>query len=200
MPAICIFSVTQQEKERRMLEDMELELEEPVEEEAEEAGERQNRTFIILVAVMGGLLLIGILAFCGWMLVAGRGVLFGGRAAIPPTSTPEAVIVAAAETATAEALAAAQASPEPTATGTPSPTPVPPSPTPAPTVAAPQATPTPRVTAAAGGTETTPTPTRTPVPSTPAQTGIGAYTALILAAGLILLLVVSRRLRTAQRG
>jgi len=183
-----------------MLEDMDLELEEPVEAEAEEAGERQNRTFIILVAVMGGLLLIGIIAFCVWMFVVGRGVLTGGQAAIPPTATPEEAVIAAAETATAEAaLAQAQVSPEPTATPTPSPTPVPPSPTPRPTIAAPQATPTPRVTATPGGTGSTPVPTYTPTatPSPPAQTGIGAYTALILAAGLLILLVISRRLRTA---
>lgn len=164
-----------------MLEDMDLELEEPVE-EVEEAGERQNRTFIILVAVMGGLLLIGILAFCVWMFMVGQGVLFGRRVAIPPTNTPDV-----ATTAAAEALALAQPSPKPTVTPTASPTPVPPSPTPAPTIAAPQAP---------------PTPTRTPPssPSPPAQTGIGAYTAIILAAGLILLLVVSRRIRMAPRG
>jgi nitrate reductase NapE component len=182
---------------------MDLELEEPVEAEAEEAGERQNRTFIILVAVMGGLLLIGIIAFCVWMFVVGRGVLTGGQAAIPPTATPEEAVIAAAETATAEAaLAQAQVSPEPTATPTPSPTPVPPSPTPRPTIAAPQATPTPRVTATPGGTGSTPVPTYTPTatPSPPAQTGIGAYTALILAAGLLILLVISRRLRTATGG
>jgi nitrate reductase NapE component len=186
-----------------MLEDMDLELEEPVEAEAEEAGERQNRTFIILVAVMGGLLLIGIIAFCVWMFVVGRGVLTGGQAAIPPTATPEEAVIAAAETATVEAaLAQAQVSPEPTATPTPSPTPVPPSPTPRPTIAAPQATPTPRVTATPGGTGSTPVPTYTPTatPSPPAQTGIGAYTALILAAGLLILLVISRRLRTATGG
>jgi len=186
-----------------MLEDMDLELEEPVEAEAEEAGERQNRTFIILVAVMGGLLLIGIIAFCVWMFVVGRGVLTGGQAAIQPTATPEEAVIAAAEPATAAAaLAQAQVSPEPTATPTPSPTPVPPSPTPRPTIAAPQATPTPRVTATPGGTGSTPVPTYTPTatPSPPAQTGIGAYTALILAAGLLILLVISRRLRTATGG
>ncbi|MGQ9710783.1 MAG: hypothetical protein ACUVXE_09990 [Anaerolineae bacterium] len=184
-----------------MLEDMDLELEEPVEVEAEEAGERQNRTFIILVAVMGGLLLIGIIAFCVWLFTVGRGVIFGGQAAVAPTATPEVVV--AAETATAEAaLALAQASPEPTATPTPSPTPVPPSPTPPPTIAVQPATPTPRVTATHGGTGSTPVPTYTPTatPSPPAQTGIGAYTALILAAGLIVLLVISRRLRTATGG
>ena len=184
-----------------MLDDMDLELEEPVEEGAEEAGERQNRTFILLVAIMGGLLLIGILAFCVWMFTVGRVALFGGRAAVPPTNTPE-VILPAAATATAEALALAQVSPE--ATATPAPTPVLPTPTPLPTIAAPQATPTPRETAAGEGAATTPAPsptrTPTPVPSMPAQTGIGAYTAVILAAGLILLLVISRRLRTAQGG
>jgi len=185
-----------------MLEDMDLELEEPVEAEAEEAGERQNRTFIILVAVMGGLLLIGIIAFCVWLLTVGQGVMFGGRAVVAPTATPEEAVIAAAETATAEAaLALAQASPEPTATPTPSPTPVPPSPTLPPTIAAQQATPTPRVTATPGGTGPTPVPTYTPMtPSPPAQTGIGAYTALILAAGLLILLVISRRLRTATGG
>ncbi len=189
-----------------MLEDIDLELEEPVEAEAEEAGERQNRTFIILVAVMGGLLLIGIIAFCVWLFTVGRGVIFGGQAAIPPTATPEEMIVGMAETATAEA-ALAQAYPEPTATPEPSPTPVPPTPTLPPTIAAPQATPTPRVTptatatravtAGAGTTSGAATPTPTAV-RPPAQTGIGAYTALILAAGLIILLVISRRLRTAH--
>lgn len=182
-----------------MLEDIDLELEEEPVEEAEEAGERQNRTFIILVAVMGGLLLIGIVLFCVWLFTVGRGVIFGGRAAVAPTATPEEAVIAA-ETATAEAmLAQAQPSSEPTATPTPSPTPVPPSPTPLPTIAAPQATPTPRTTPTPGGAGPTPVPTYTPTvnPSPPAQTGIGAYTALILAAGLILLLVISRRLRTA---
>lgn len=185
-----------------MFEDMDLELEEPVEAEAEEAGERQNRTFIILVAAMGGLLLIGIIAFCVWLFTVGRGVIFGGPAAVAPTATPEEV-VAAVETATAEAaLALAQVSPEPTATPTPSPTPVPPSPTPPPTIAAQLATPTPRVKTTPSGTGSTPVPTYTPTvtPSPPAQTGIGAYTALILAAGLIVLLVISRRLRTATGG
>jgi hypothetical protein len=172
-----------------MLEDMDLELEEPGQREAEEAGERQNRTFIILVAVMSGLLLIGIIAFCVWLFTVGRGVMFGGRAAVAPTATPEeAIVVAAAETATAEA-ALAQASPEPTATP-------PPSPTPLPTIAAPQPTPTPRATpTAAVAGAATPTPTITP--RAPAQTGLGAYTAIILAAGLVILLVISRRLRTA---
>ncbi len=184
-----------------MLEDIDLELEEPVEEEAEEAGERQNRTFIILVGVMGGLLLIGIIAFCVWLLTVGRGVMFGGRAAVAPTAPPEEMVIAGAETATAEA-ALAQVSPEPTATPAPSPTPVPPTPTPPPTIVAPRVTPTPRATptatasGVAGAGAASPTPTITPSP--PAQTGIGAYTALILAAGLIILLVISRRLRTAS--
>ncbi len=185
-----------------MLENIDLELEEPVEEEAEEAGERQNRTFIILVAAMGGLLLIGIIAFCVWLFTFGRGSIFGGRAAVPPTATPEEAVVAAAETATAEAaLALAQVSPEPTAPPTPSPTPAPPSPTPPPTIAAPQATPTPRMTPTAAATSppaaSAASPTPTVAPSPPAQTGIGAYTALILAAGLLILLFISRRLRTA---
>lgn len=183
-----------------MLKDMDLELEGPVEAEAEQVGERQNRTFIILVAAMGGLLLIGILAFCGWMFLVSRGMLVG-RPAAPPAAMPEEAAVAAAATATAEAaMAIAQPSPEPTVP--PSPTPLPPSPTPPPTIAAPQATPTPRPSPTPGQAGRTPVPTYTPVgtPGPMAQTGIGAYTALILAAGLIALLVISRRLRTASGG
>lgn len=185
-----------------MLENIDLELEEPAEEAAEEAGERQNRTFIILVAVMGGLLLIGIIAFCVWLLTVGRGVILGGQAAVPPAAPSEEITAGMAETATAEAaLALTPTLPEPTATPEPSPTPVPPTPTLPPTIAAPQVTPTPRVTPAVAATSPpaagVASPTPTVVPSPPPQTGIGAYTALILAAGLIILLVISRRLRTA---
>jgi len=191
-----------------MLEDMDLELEEPLEPEAEEkAAERQNRTFLILVGVLGGLLLIGIIAFCIWVFTIGRGIL-GGRAAQAPPPTPTEALLAEADiTATAEALALAQETPEPTATPTPAPTPVPPTPTPIPqpTIAAPQVTPTPRATTPAvgtGGAVATPqpalTPTPLPAPSSPPQTGIGTYMAVFLALGLLALMIASRRLRAAR--
>lgn len=183
-----------------MLDDMDLELEEPLEPEAEEAAaERQNRTFLILVGIMGGLLLIGIVAFCVWIFTVGRGLL-GGQAAVAPPPSP--TLAEGDLTATAVALMEAQASPEPTATPTPSPTPVPtPTPVPPPTVAAPQATPTPRATAPAGtgGAVATARPSPTPLAAgSPPQTGIGAYTAVFLALGLLALLIASRRLRTAR--
>lgn len=190
-----------------MLEDMDLELEEPLEPEAEEeTAERQNRTFLILVGVLGGLLLIGIIAFCVWAFTIGRGILGGQAAVAPPPPPTEAPLTEADITATAEALALAQAPQVPTETPTPSPTPVPPTPTPTPlpTIAAPPATPTPRATtpaAVTGGAVATPQPTPTPTPlapGSPPQTGIGAYTAVFLALGLLALLVASRRLRAAR--
>ena len=48
------------------MDDMDLEME-----SLEEGEEQQNRTFVLLVAVMGGLLLIGILAFCAWAFIVG---------------------------------------------------------------------------------------------------------------------------------
>lgn len=187
-----------------MLEDMDLELEEPLEPEAEEAAERQNRTFLILVGVLGGLLLIGIIAFCVWALTIGRGILSGRVAAPPPPTPTEAPLPEADLTATAEAFALAQVSPEPTATPTPTPVPPTPTPSPQPTIAAPQVTPTPRATtpvAGVGGAVATPPPTPTPTrpaPGSTPQTGIGAYTAVFLALGLLALLIASRRLRVAR--
>lgn len=189
-----------------MLEDMDLELEEPLEPEAEEeAAERQNRTFLILVGVLGGLLLIGIVAFCVWAFTIGRGIL-GGRAAQAPPPTPTEVLLTEADiTATAEALALAQVTPEPTPTPTPTPVPPTPTPIPQPTIAAPQVTPTPRATTpavGAGGAVATPQPALTPTPlsapSSPPQTGIGTYMAVFLALGLLALMIASRRLRAAR--
>jgi len=188
------------------MEEMNLEMEEL--EQFEEGDERQNRTFILLVAVMGGLLLIGIVAFCAWALIVGRGML-GGQAVIPPTDTPVETATALGATAMAEAtMSAAMAaevtptpspSPTPTATSRParSPTPRLQTPRPGTPVGAAQVTPTigPRQVQ----TPTAPTATRTPATSSaPATTGLGAFTAVIIATGLLVLLIVARRLRTAH--
>ncbi|HIQ02461.1 MAG TPA: hypothetical protein EYH30_10125 [Anaerolineales bacterium] len=189
------------------MENMDLSLEEM--EEVEEGDERQNRTFILLVGIMGGLLLIGIIAFCAWVLLVGRGMI-GGQAAIPPTATVVEGVAAAEATATAEAITPPEVTPEATETeAAPSPTPTAtsrPSPSPTPTpeatrpgtpVGAAQVTPT--IGPARTPRPTTPTITRTPATaSAPAETGIGAFTAVILATGLLLLLIVARRLRTAH--
>jgi len=183
-----------------------LEMEELAEEEGDE---RQNRTFVLLVAVMSGLLLIGIVAFCAWVLIVGKGYLGGGAA--EAATTPEAVAPPGDFTpsATPVEAAAEEMTPtvEPTPTAVPtrvSPTPRP-SPTPSPTSGA-----TPAEAASAASTPT-PAPTArarsTPVPTTAGETGtstemtetgIGAFTAVLVAAGLLILLVAARRLRTAH--
>jgi len=182
-----------------------------VEEEEAAAAERgTNRTFIILVSALGGLLALGICAFVAWAFVlnprmqAGREaqnqVVLATNTAIAETATAM-VEVAAAETATAEA-------PTPTET-------IAPTDTPRPTwTIAPTATATPaevaEVTVAPGevaeATKTPPgpTPTRRPT-ATPRpageegvpQTGIGTLGAGAVAVGLLVLLIVVRRMRRA---
>ncbi len=161
-------------------------------EEPEEENERQNRTFIILVALMSGLLLVGVVAFCVWVLFAARGAFPGFGTA---QATPTAVMEVAAAT------------PVPS----PSPTPVPPTATPSPAstpTPRPTATPRARPTPAAVAEETptvvprqvmTPTPTTVgEAPNAIAQTGMGSYTALLVGAGLLALLFAVRRLRAAH--
>jgi outer membrane biosynthesis protein TonB len=199
----------QDRREEASMADFDLEME-PI----EEGDERQNRTFIVLVAAMGGLLLIGIVAFCAWAALVGRGMV-SGQAAVPPT--PTTVEIAAEDmTATIEAVTPTETVPTEETVETPSPPPSPSPTTPQRTpalTASPGATTTGtpievgEVTPAASPTrETTPnttdtTPQATKTPATngsPAQTGIGAFTAVILAGGLLILLVVARRLRTAH--
>lgn len=177
------------------MEDVDLEMEEM----PEEGDERQNRTFILLVAVMGGLLLIGILAFCGWAVLVGRGII-GGQAVGPSPTPPVEAVMAPIVTPSliGETVAPPQASPIPT---------LPPGPTVAPTgigiaqvtatVGVAQVTPT--VGPRQAQTVASPTPTRAiGAPTAPAQTGMGAFTAILVAAGLLILLAVTRRLRAAH--
>jgi len=168
------------------------------EEEEAVAEEGANRTFIILVAALGGLLALGICAFVIWALVGNRWMQERIQAQnhdIEVTNT--AVAIAAADTATAAVL--------PTATDTPGATV--PTDTPRPTSTKPS-TAVPVTPAAESGTATeepaatlNPTPTRRPT-ATPRSsgekvpsTGVGVLGAGVLALGLLFLLVVVRRVR-----
>jgi cytoskeletal protein RodZ len=210
------------------MDDMDMDIE-----EAEEGDEKPNRTFIILVAVMGGLLLVGILAFCVWAFAFGPDLL--NRRTVASDQTP-AAIAEAAQTATAAAVLTAVVE-------TPAPTEAPPTPPEATATEeltrAPTASPTPKpetaeptgenpgetgTTATVTGAGATPanhsSPTATvsattrsktpggnnngtPSPTEPVegdiqQTGFGVFTGIILAGGLLVLLFVARRLRTAR--
>jgi outer membrane biosynthesis protein TonB len=196
------------------------------EEEAEEAPaeEGANRTFIILVGAMGGLLALGICAFLIWAFVVAPGMnasISDANESILATNTAIAALAAGEPTAT-ETL---EASPEtPVLTNTPEPTEPPttepetPDVTPdeTPEEGPPEATPReatvePTSTATPGevAQADTPTPTRTPRPTATRRptatarsgnndvpsTGVGAFGVSALAIGLLFLLVVVRRIR-----
>lgn len=191
-------------------------------EQEQPEGEGQNRTFIIAVAVLGGLLVCSLIAFGVWALFLNR----------PRPAVPEPTEVVA--TATTEVVIEETDTPEPTATEaateTPEPTPTP--------LLGPTATPTPEggeedgesMAETPGGGEgdeeaestattaprRTATPTRTPRPtSTPrveasngaagnggsrdelSQTGLGEWLLIGAAALFVGIIVVTRRLRTA---
>ena len=154
-----------------------------------EEEERPNRTFIILVAALGGILALGICAFVVWALIGNRWVqdrIQTQNQTIQTTNT--AVAVAAAETATADA--------QPTATLTPAPTDIPTlTPTRTPTPKPPPATSSPTPATAEPTATRRPTATLTTGSASPPETGVGALGASVLAVGLLFLLVVVRRLR-----
>lgn len=194
------------------------------EEEPEQPeGEGQNRTFIIAVAVLGGLLVCALISFGVWALVLNR-----PRQVAPPptevvaTATPEAV-VEETDTPVPTEMPSATDTPEPTATPLLGPTATPTAEadeegedgesmaqTPGDEdeeEAEPTATTAPR---------RTPTPTRTPRPtSTPrveaenggtgfggtngelSQTGLGEWLLVGAAVLFVGVMFVARRLRTA---
>jgi cytoskeletal protein RodZ len=183
------------------------------EDAAEEEGEGQNRLFIIAVAVMSGVLLIGVIAFCAWVLFVG-GFIGGGETTDVTPTADAAALAALTATAEVEETTTAEAA-EPTETSTP--TEAPPTNTPRPTetpTTAANGSPTPEVSPVVTQTEestavgevtptlgprTSPTaPGGTPPPDTVSDTGLGAFTAAIVAIGLLLLLVTARRLRTTR--
>ncbi len=193
------------------MENLELFPEEMEEEEAV-AEEGANRTFIILVGALGGLLAMGLCMFAVWAFV------------INPKMTASRVeynqSVEATNTAQAQGAAEVAGDEPPTETvaptvvpsDTPQPTPTR-SPTETPTTAAEEATAqaTPAEvatgpTAAAVQGEATatpkPTPTRRPTATKSAQdempgTGVGTLGVSALAIGLLFLLVAVRRVRRA---
>ena len=193
--------------------------EELYEDEEEEAVEEEgsNRTFIILVAALGGLLAVTVCIFVVWALVISPRMgteRLAENQAIQETN--EAVLAAAGmltETVPLEDTATpvpADVSDEPTKTAkpptaTPRPatgTPAPETPTAAPEGEAAEATPA-EVADAATATPRRPTatPRVTPTPragkSGVPETGIGTLAASALAVGLLFLLLTVRRMRRA---
>jgi len=156
------------------------------EETTQEEG--RNRSFVILVAVLGGLLVLGIGAFVAWALLIApriRQDVESRNEAIFATNTAIAIAAAATETAAVT----------PTPTDTPVPTNTPP-PTATPTAGPATDTPEPE----------TPEPTATLGLATPEtngdedtgavpDTGIGVLGGAALAIGLAFLLILVRRLR-----
>jgi cytoskeletal protein RodZ len=178
------------------VEDRELYAEYADEEEEEiTAEEGANRTFIILVSALGGLLAVAICAFVLWAFLIAprmRTDLETQNQAILATNT---ALAATTEAEMAEAL------PTPTETVAPTDTPRPTRTRPP--TAAPE-TPTPEAAAVALTATLSPTatrqPTSTPGPATAESvpdTGIGTLGAGALAVGLLFLLIVVRRMRRA---
>jgi len=168
------------------VEDLELYADEE-EEAVEEEG--ANRTFIILVGALGGLLALGICAFVAWafLLAPQRRADIEAQNQIT-LATNTAVVAEAATVPPTEKTTTAP-------TDTPQPTPTKKSPTATPVAA----------TATPGEVAEAPTPTVTRRPTaTPRagsegvpNTGIGALGASALAVGLLFLLIVVRRMRRA---
>lgn len=156
------------------------------EEKVQEEG--SNRSFVVLVAVLGGLLVLGIGAFVAWALLIApriREDVESQNQAIFATNTAIAIAAAATETAAVT----------PTPTDTPVPTDTPP----------PTSTSTPRPATATSEPETLePTATHgigTPETETEAassgipDTGVGLLGGAALAGGLAAILLLVRRLR-----
>ena len=193
----------------------------PDEEEEAVEEEGSNRTFIILVAVLGGLLAVGICAFAIWAVVisprrtdrvAENHSIQTSNAQVAQTVEPLPIDEGAEETAISEATEEAA---EPTerattaATEEAAPTEQPSAETATPAQVAEGASPTDEstatlqptatrratITARPEGAESTSTSGGTAGSEDLPSTGIGAFGAAALAAGLLFLLLVVRRLR-----
>jgi cytoskeletal protein RodZ len=177
--------------------------------EEEEAVEEEgaNRTFIILVGALGGLLALGICAFIAWAFwlspqrSAVTDAILATNTAIVAQATDEtiqqqAVTVtvrsqeATEETEEAEATSIPTDTPQPTATKPPTRTPAPETATPAEVAEGPTDTPKPTVTRR-------PTATSKASGEDVPDTGLGALGAGAVGAGLLFLVVLVRRLRRA---
>jgi cytoskeletal protein RodZ len=167
----------------------------PDEEEEAAAEEGSNRTFIILVAVFGGILAIGICAFIVWAVVIYPQIQ---RATASNADVEQTAIALTTEAETAAGQVESTETPEPTETP-------PPPPTQEPTEVPPTATATPAEVAEGATEEPTPThrPTVTPKPTATSggdevpTTGVGAFGAGGIVVALMVILVAARRLRRA---
>ncbi|MGD2146901.1 MAG: hypothetical protein PVH41_09430 [Anaerolineae bacterium] len=167
----------------------------PTEEEEEQAPERarSNRTFVILVAVLGGLLVLAIGAFVAWAAFIApnlRADIESQNEATFATNTAVAVALAGTETAAAYTPTPTDTpvptnTPFPTSTASPRPSTDTPEPQPAATVLA--ETPTSEV-AEVGATEES---------GAMPETGVGVLAGVLLGGGLAVLLVLVRRIRRA---
>lgn len=170
----------------------------PDEEEEATAEEGTNRTFIILVGALGGLLALGLCIFAAWAFIINPRMTADRLAqnqSIEATNTAVAAL-AAGETATPEAPTPSD-TPEPIATEPPTAEPETPEATPSESATGG----TPAGAAAASTATPRPTATRRPA-ATPASasgdvpdTGLGTLGASALAVGLLFLLVAVRRMR-----
>jgi cytoskeletal protein RodZ len=187
------------------VEDLELYADEEEEAVKEEGA---NRTFIILVGALGGLLALGICAFVAWAFWLGpqrKADIEAQNQDTLATQTAVAVEAAAVEVETATISPTDTATTAPTNTPQPRPT-EPPTATAAPvtTTPIPGETATPREVAEVSTATPSATATRRPT-ATPRSgnagvpnTGIGALGASALAVGLLFLLLVVRRMRRAM--
>ena len=195
------------------------------EEEQQPEGEGQNRTFIIAVAVLGGLLVCALISFGVWALVLNK-----PQQATPPVTEIVATVTVEAPAAEADTTEPATETPAPTDTPEPTATPLL-GPTATPTLTDEEADAAESMAAAPGDTEAedaeptatqaprrTPTPTRTPrATSTPrpgtgetatgygasssgelSQTGLGEWLLVGGAVLLVAIVVLARRLRASK--
>lgn len=186
-----------------------LEFEEFDSDETVASGASSNRTFLIVAGILGGILLLALIAIAAYAVVILPGrdtnqqtqvaAINATNTAIAEQSQQTAIAKQATLTPTNTATLPPTETPLPTATTTNTPvvaptnTPVSESPTPDPatqTVAA-------LLTQQAGGEESTPIATATALPDTGFGDNFGAPTLLLLAAVLVAVIILSRRLRSA---
>jgi len=187
---------------------------EPMLDEPEEGGESSNRMFIILAASLGGLFVVGLICIVAVFFIQ-RGQAGGSQTVANATMAAKNAATLAAATAAAQPTEAPLPTDMPAPTDTPVPpptntpvvvTPVPPTATEAPLPTAAPVTP-----GKASATPTKAKPTGTSsaasasgatVTATPegvvAQTGVGGFGLVAVAAALVAVLFIARRIRLVQ--
>ena len=187
---------------------------EPMLDEPEEGGESSNRMFIILAASLGGLFVVGLICIVAVFFIQ-RGQPGGSQTVANATIAAKNAAIIATGTAAAQPTEAPLPTDMPAPTDTPAPpptntpvvvTPVPPTATEAPLPTAAPVTP-----GKASATPTKAKPTGTSsaasasgatVTATPegvvAQTGVGGFGLVAVAAALVAVLFIARRIRLVQ--